>query len=78
MLAPKTLLLFITATSALAIGRRDTATVLNDISSIDSDVKSLASAVNNYNGGLFAALPIESSESGLGTSSSPTPSLNNH
>ncbi|EPE36860.1 hypothetical protein GLAREA_09023 [Glarea lozoyensis ATCC 20868] len=65
MVAIKNILFFITAASALSIGRRDTSTVLSDISTIDSDVKSLTSAVNNYNGGLLAAIPIENSESAL-------------
>jgi hypothetical protein len=68
MVAIKNIILFISAASALAVGRRDTSTILRDISSIDSDVKSLNSAVNNYNGGLIAAIPIENSESALGMS----------
>ena len=56
MVAIKNILLFVTAA---------TGTILSDISTIDSNVKSLTSAVNNFNGGLFAALPITTAVSNL-------------
>jgi hypothetical protein len=66
MVTIKNILLFITAASALTIGGGDTSTILNDISTFDSEIKSLTSAVNSYNSGLFAAASIQRSESALG------------
>jgi len=56
---------FVSAFSALAIRRRDASTILSDISTIDSSVRALTSAVNGYNGGIFGAIPIENAESTL-------------
>ncbi|KAH6674509.1 hydrophobic surface binding protein A-domain-containing protein [Halenospora varia] len=60
------ILLFISAASALVV-KRDTSTILSDISTIDFDVKALTSAVNGYSGGVFGALLVENAESTLGT-----------
>lgn len=57
MVAIKNILLFITAASALTVGKRDAATILSDISTIDTNVKALTKAFNNYNGGIFSAAP---------------------
>ncbi|KAF8862307.1 hydrophobic surface binding protein-like protein A [Acephala macrosclerotiorum] len=65
MVAFKNLLFFITSASALTIGKRDAATILSDISTIDTNVNALTTAANNYNGGILAALPITSAESTL-------------
>ena len=56
---------FVSAFSALAIRRRDASTILSDISTIDSSVRALTSAINGYNGGIFGAIPIENAESTL-------------
>ncbi|TVY68748.1 hypothetical protein LSUE1_G006382 [Lachnellula suecica] len=65
MVAVQNILLFVATASALAIGKRDASTILSDISTIDSDVKALTSALNSYSGGLFGALPINTAESNL-------------
>lgn len=57
MVAIKNILFFITAASALTVGKRDAATILNDISTIDSNVKALTATFNNYNGGVANAIP---------------------
>ncbi|KAL2073192.1 hypothetical protein VTL71DRAFT_10516 [Oculimacula yallundae] len=63
MVAIKNILFFITAASALTVGKRDTQTILSDISTIDSNVKALTAAFNKYNGGIFSAAPILGAES---------------
>jgi hypothetical protein len=65
MVAIKNVLLFIASASALAIVKRDTATILTDIATIDSNVNALTTAVNNYNGGILAAIPVANAESTL-------------
>ncbi|KAH7356705.1 hydrophobic surface binding protein A-domain-containing protein [Rhexocercosporidium sp. MPI-PUGE-AT-0058] len=65
MVAIKNILFFITAASALTVGKRDAATILSDISTIDSNVKALTATFNNYNGGVFSAFPILGAESKL-------------
>lgn len=65
MVAIKNVLFFVTAVIALTVGKRDTATIISDISTIDSDVKALTTAFNNYNGGLFATTPILTAQSNL-------------
>ncbi|KAH9223535.1 hydrophobic surface binding protein-like protein A [Leptodontidium sp. 2 PMI_412] len=65
MVAIKNILFFITAASALTVGKRDAATILNDISTIDSNVKALTATFNNYNGGVANAIPILNAESKL-------------
>ncbi|KAK0107152.1 hypothetical protein ONS95_003858 [Cadophora gregata] len=67
MVAIKNFLFLATAVTALTIGKRDTATILNDISAINSNVQTLTTAANNYNGGLLAAIPILTAQSNLGT-----------
>ena len=68
MIAIKNILLFVSAATALIPGKGDTSTILSDISTINSNVKALTSAVNSYNGGLLAAIPITNAESTLDTS----------
>jgi hypothetical protein len=68
MVAIKNILLFITAASALAIVKRDAATILTDISTISTNVAALTKAVTNYQGGILGALPILSAEQTLETS----------
>ncbi|PVH84438.1 hydrophobic surface binding protein-like protein A, partial [Cadophora sp. DSE1049] len=65
MVAIKNLLFLATAVTALTIGKRDTATILNDISIINSDVQALTTAANNYNGGILAAIPILTAQNNL-------------
>lgn len=65
MVAIKSLLFLATAVTALTIGKRDTATILNDISVINSDVQALTTAANNYNGGVLAAIPILTAQNNL-------------
>ncbi|KAG4437624.1 hypothetical protein IFR05_006885 [Cadophora sp. M221] len=65
MVAIKNILFFITTASALTVGKRDAATILNDISTIDSNVKALTVTFNNYNGGVINAIPILNAESKL-------------
>ncbi|KAG4437625.1 hypothetical protein IFR05_006886 [Cadophora sp. M221] len=67
MVAIKNLLFFATAISALTIGKRDTATILNDIAAIDTNVQAVTTAANNYNGGILAAIPIVTAEGNLET-----------
>ncbi|CZT06315.1 hypothetical protein WAI453_006268 [Rhynchosporium graminicola] len=62
MVAFRNIILFITAASALTVGKRDTQTILSDISSIDTNVKALTATFNRYNGGFYSALPILSAE----------------
>ena len=61
MVAIKNVLLFVTAATALTIGRQTAATIEKDISNIYSDVKTLTTATNNYNGGLINAIPSKQS-----------------
>ncbi|KUJ12066.1 uncharacterized protein LY89DRAFT_220767 [Mollisia scopiformis] len=65
MVIIKNVLLLVTAATALTLGKRDVNTILSDISTIDSNVKALTTAANNYNGGVLAAIPITSAESTL-------------
>lgn len=65
MVAVKNILLFVLATTTLTIPKRDASTILSDVSTIKSHVKSLTSAVNGYSGGLPSAIPITSAESTL-------------
>jgi hypothetical protein len=58
MVAAKNIFFFVSAVSALAIGRRDAST-------IDSNDKALTSAMNIYSVGLFGIIPIENAESTL-------------
>ena len=57
MVAIKNNLLFVTATTALIVGKRTAATIEKDIAIIDSDVKAFTAATNSYNGGLINAIP---------------------
>ena len=45
MIAIKNILLFVSATTALIIPKRDTSTILSDIYTIDTNVKALISTV---------------------------------
>ncbi|KAH6722325.1 hydrophobic surface binding protein A-domain-containing protein [Leptodontidium sp. 2 PMI_412] len=65
MVAIKNLLFLATAISALTIGKRDTATILNDIAAINTNVQAVTTATNNYNGGILAAIPIVTAEGNL-------------
>ncbi|APA10830.1 hypothetical protein SS1G_03523 [Sclerotinia sclerotiorum 1980 UF-70] len=68
MVAIKNIILFISAVSAAAISRRTPATILSDITTIDTNVKALTTAVDNYNGGFFGLISVSSAESTLETS----------
>ncbi|GAB7366191.1 hypothetical protein MBLNU230_g7751t1 [Neophaeotheca triangularis] len=68
MLSVKNLIfgaLAISASVSASVIKRDAASIQNSLETIDSDLRQLTSQVNGYNGGLFAALPIQSSESQL-------------
>ncbi|KAL2073193.1 hypothetical protein VTL71DRAFT_10517 [Oculimacula yallundae] len=65
MVAIKNILFFATAITALTIGKRDTATILNDIAAISSNNQALTTAANNYNGGILAAIPILTAQNSL-------------
>lgn len=58
MVAITKFLLFATSVCA-AVLPRQAATIQSDLNSINNDVTSLRNSVNSYNGGLFAALPIQ-------------------
>lgn len=66
MVAIKNVILFISAVSAAAI-KRTPATILTDIAAIDTNVKALTTAVDNYNGGFVELLTVNSAESTLDT-----------
>jgi hypothetical protein len=51
MVAAMNIFFFVSAVSALAIGRRDASTILSDISAVASNATALTSTVNGYNGG---------------------------
>ncbi|CAD6444258.1 88ee55e3-7759-4024-a49e-dd0ac489dc56 [Sclerotinia trifoliorum] len=65
MVAIKNVILFISAVSAAAISRRTPATILSDITTIDTNVNALTNAVKNYNGGFFGLISVSSTESTL-------------
>ncbi|KAF5877709.1 putative hydrophobic surface binding protein a protein [Botrytis fragariae] len=68
MVAIKNIFCFITAVTAATIYQRTPATILTDITTIDTNVKALTTAVDNYNGGFFNLLTVSSTESTLETS----------
>ncbi|RDW78060.1 hypothetical protein BP5796_05912 [Coleophoma crateriformis] len=68
MVSFNTLLLIATASSALVIQKRDTATILSDIKTINTNLNALTSATTTYTGGLIQALPISNAEQTLDTS----------
>ncbi|TGO13239.1 hypothetical protein BTUL_0073g00070 [Botrytis tulipae] len=68
MVAIKNIFCFITAVTAATIYQRTPATLLTDITTIDTNVKGLTTAVDNYNGGFFNLLTVSSTESTLETS----------
>jgi len=63
MLSLQLVVFFLSFSSALSIhARRDVPSLLNDLASVSSKTNTLASAVNNYNGGKSATLiPIPGS-----------------
>ena len=68
MVAIKNILLFIATASALItpLSKRDAATILTDISTIDTNVKSLTSSADAYNGGgITNALKVQQVEQTL-------------
>jgi hypothetical protein len=65
MVAAMNIFFFVSTVSSPAIGRRDASTILSDISTIDSNVKVLTSAMNSYSGGLSGIITIENAESTL-------------
>ncbi|KAF7959737.1 hypothetical protein EAE96_001346 [Botrytis aclada] len=65
MVAIKNLFCFITAVTAAAIYQRSAETIRSDIATIDTNVKALTTAVDNYNGGFFNLLTVSSTESTL-------------
>lgn len=67
MVAIKNIFCFITAVTAATIYQRTPATLLTDITTIDTNVKALTTAVDNYNGGFFNLLTVSSTESTLET-----------
>ncbi|KAF7899531.1 hypothetical protein EAF00_003867 [Botryotinia globosa] len=68
MVAIKNIFCFITAVTAATIYQRAPATLLTDITTIDTNVKALTTAVDKYNGGFFNLLTVSSTESTLETS----------
>jgi hypothetical protein len=58
MVAITKFLLFATSVCASVLPRQ-AATIQSDLNSINDGVTALRSSVNSYNGGLFAALPIQ-------------------
>ncbi|ATZ52369.1 hypothetical protein BCIN_08g01140 [Botrytis cinerea B05.10] len=68
MVAIKNIFCFITAVTAATIYQRTPATILTDITTIDTNVNALTKAVDNYNGGFFDLLTVSSAESTLETS----------
>jgi len=67
MVAIKNIFCFITAVTAATIYQRTPATILTDITTIDTNVNALTKAVDNYNGGFFDLLTVSSAESTLET-----------
>ncbi|ESZ95235.1 hypothetical protein SBOR_4347 [Sclerotinia borealis F-4128] len=68
MVAIKNIILFISAVSAAVISKRTPETILADIATVDTNLKALTTAVDNYNGGFFQLLAVNSAESTLDTS----------
>lgn len=64
MVAISKVLLFATSVCASVLPRQ-ASTIQTDLNNINSGVTDLKNSVNSYNGGLFAALPIQSKASDL-------------
>ncbi|KAG4442212.1 hypothetical protein IFR05_002322 [Cadophora sp. M221] len=65
MVAIKNILLFVAAASALVLDKRTAATILTDVSTINTNVKVLTSAANAYTGGVANALKVQQAEQTL-------------
>ncbi|KAH7305664.1 hydrophobic surface binding protein A-domain-containing protein [Rhexocercosporidium sp. MPI-PUGE-AT-0058] len=67
MVAIKNVLLFVAAASALTIplGKRTAATIISDVSTINTNVQALTSAANAYTGGISNALKVQQAEQTL-------------
>src|SRR5205823_244438 len=55
----------LSAVCAAPLNKRDAATVLSDLSAIGTDVSTLDSDVNDFNGSILQAFPLQTAESNL-------------
>lgn len=58
---------FVTAISAIPLGRRDVTTVVNNLKTIDTQTNALTTSINSWDGSLLGALGIASASNTLGT-----------
>lgn len=67
MVALRNIILFISAVTAVAISKRTATTILGDIVAIDTNLKALTIAVNNYNGELGLLITLNTAVRTLDT-----------
>ena len=62
VVATKTALLFVSATTALTIQKRDYGAIVKDFVTVDSIMKATEDNITNWKGGVLSATPILTAE----------------